>query len=274
MLEVERLVAGYPGLRAVDEVDLEVGTGRVAVIVGPNGCGKSTVLRAVARLHRPESGRVRVDGQDLWSLPPREAARRIALLPQTPQAPEALTVAALARYGRHPHQGLFRQWSGKDAAAVADALAATGLEALADRRLDRLSGGQRQRAWLAMALAQEAPLMLLDEPTSMLDLGHQVEVLELAKGLAGDGRTLVLVLHDLISAARYADHLVAMKEGRVVAAGPPDTVVTPELVHDLYGVDAQVLRAPDDDAPVVVARRGGHTPSTPNQENAHAGSRP
>lgn len=258
MLEIANLVAGYPGLRAVDGVDLNVATGRLTVIVGPNGCGKSTLLRVLARLHRPESGRVAVDGEDLWALSPREAARRIALLPQSPQAPEALTVSALARYGRHPHQGLFRQWSRDDASAVGEALAATGLEDLADRRLDQISGGQRQRAWLAMALAQNAPLMLLDEPTSMLDLGHQVEVLELLKGLSGGGRSLLLVLHDLIAAARYADHLVAMKGGQVIAAGRPETIVTPELVRTLYGVDAEILRAPGDGAPVVVTQRAGH----------------
>lgn len=256
-LTVEALQSSYTGRVAVAGVDLDIAPGRVAAVVGPNGCGKSTLLRSIARLHRPDAGRVLVGGDDVWRLRPREAARRIALLPQSPEAPEAITVQGLVRFGRHPHQGLFRQWSRADEAAVAAALAATGVESLAQRRLDQLSGGQRQRCWVALALAQQAPLMLLDEPTSMLDLGHQVEVLNLVRGLAAGGRTVVMVLHDLGLAARYADTLVAMRDGQVTAAGPPREVVTPALVRQLYDVDADILRAPDDNAPVVVARDRG-----------------
>lgn len=254
-LTVQGLTAGYgPGRPVLDGVDLAVPAGRVVAVVGPNGCGKSTLLRAVARLHRPDAGRVLVGGEDVWRLRPRRAAHRVALLPQSPQAPEAVTVAGLVRYGRHPHQGLFRQWSAEDERRTAHALRATGVEALADRRLDRLSGGQRQRCWLAMVLAQDAPVVLLDEPTSALDLGHAVEVLELVREVASDGRTVVMVLHDLAAAARYADLLVALRDGAVVASGPPREVVDPDLVRALYDVDTDVLPAPADGAPVIVPR--------------------
>ncbi|GAA2082706.1 ABC transporter ATP-binding protein [Streptomyces albiaxialis] len=251
-LTVEKLRAGYPGHLAVDGVDLSVPAGDVVAIVGPNGCGKSTLLRTVARLHQPESGAVRVGDEDVWRLRPRDAARRIALLPQSPQAPEAITVAGLVRYGRHPHQGLFRQWSRDDEDAVAEALEATGTAGLADHRLDHLSGGQRQRCWLAMVLAQRTPIVLLDEPTSALDLGHAVEVLALVREVASAGRTVVMVLHDLASAARYADTLVAMNAGEVAARGPAGEVLTSDLVRTLYGVDADILSAPGDGSPVVV----------------------
>ncbi|MFG3258215.1 ABC transporter ATP-binding protein [Streptomyces sp. NPDC048172] len=251
-LTVENLRAGYPGHLAVDGVDLSVPAGQVVAIVGPNGCGKSTLLRTIARLHQPESGAVRVGDEDVWQLRPRDAARRIALLPQSPQAPEAITVAGLVRYGRHPHQGLFRQWSKEDEDAVTEALDATGTAGLAGHRLDHLSGGQRQRCWLAMVLAQHTPIVLLDEPTSALDLGHAVEVLALVREVASSGRTVVMVLHDLASAARYADTLVAMNSGVVVARGPAREVIAPALVKELYGVDADILSSPSDGSPVVV----------------------
>nr|ASV47075.1 iron-dicitrate transporter ATP-binding subunit [uncultured bacterium] len=255
-LVVENLYVSHPGRVAVDGLDLTVRAGTVTAIVGPNGCGKSTLLRSMARLHRPSGGRILVDGVDLWRLRPRQAARRLALLPQAPQAPEGITVAGLVRYGRHPHQGLFRQWSCDDARIVAAALAATGVADLAERRLDQLSGGQRQRCWLAMVVAQRAPLLLLDEPTGALDLGHQVEVLELVRRLAAAGHGVVVVLHDLSAAARYADVLVAMRDGSVVASGPPRDVVTADLVARLYDIRADVLTAPDDGAPVIVPMVG------------------
>ncbi|KPC81892.1 ABC transporter ATP-binding protein [Streptomyces sp. NRRL S-4] len=253
-LEVTALHAGYPGRPVVQNVGLTVPAGQVVAIVGPNGCGKSTLLRTVARLHRPESGTVRAGGEDIWELSRRRAAHRVALLPQSPRAPEAVTVAGLVRYGRHPQQGLLRQWSREDENAVRDALAATGTTELAAERLDRLSGGQRQRCWLAMVLAQHTPVILLDEPTSALDLGHAVEVLELVREVAATGRTVVMVQHDLAAAARYADLLVAMKDGRVVARGKPEEVVDEALVKELYGVDADILGAPGDGSPVVVPR--------------------
>ncbi|MEW2069680.1 ABC transporter ATP-binding protein [Streptomyces sp. NPDC007346] len=251
-IRVEQLTAGYAGHTAVDRVDLTVGSGQVVAIVGPNGCGKSTLLRSVARLHQPRSGHVFAGGADVWQLRQRDAAHRIALLPQAPQAPEAVTVAGLVRYGRHPHQGLFRQWSHEDEEAVTRALEATGTTGLADRRLDQLSGGQRQRCWLAMALAQETPIVLLDEPTSALDIGHAVEVLDLVREVAAQGRTIVMVVHDLAGAARYADTLVAMRAGRIVASGPPREIVDADLVRELYGIEAEILTATSDGAPVVV----------------------
>ncbi|MFC4158687.1 ABC transporter ATP-binding protein [Chitinimonas lacunae] len=259
-LLVEQVSARHRRHAVLHGVDLTVAPGQVAVIVGPNGCGKSTLLRCIARLHRPEHGTIRIDGDDLWKLSPREAARRLALLPQSPQAPEGMTVSGLVRHGRHPHQGLFRQWSAEDERAVQRALDATGTLDLATRQLDELSGGQRQRCWLAMALAQETPLLLLDEPTSMLDLGHQVEVLSRIRHLAAGGRSVVIVLHDLIAAARYADQLVAMRDGRIVAAGRPREVVTPALVRQLYDIDADVLTAPGDGTPVVVPMAGHPLP--------------
>ncbi|MCH0561767.1 ABC transporter ATP-binding protein [Streptomyces sp. MUM 136J] len=253
-MDVRSLHAGYPGRPVVRGVDLTVPAGRVAAVVGPNGCGKSTLLRTIARLHRPDSGTVRAAGEDVWSLTQRRAAHRIALLPQAPRAPEAITVAGLVRYGRHPHQGLLRQWSRADEQAVREALDATGTAGLAGERLDRLSGGQRQRCWLAMVLAQQTPVVLLDEPTSALDLGHAVEVLELVREVAAAGRTVVMVQHDLAAAARYADTVVAMKDGRVTAQGAPADTVDEALVKDLYGIDADILRAPSDASPVVVPR--------------------
>ncbi|MFC6885951.1 MULTISPECIES: ABC transporter ATP-binding protein [Actinomadura] len=251
-LVVEGVRSGYPGLVAVDGVDLRVPPGRVVAIVGPNGCGKSTLLRGMARIHKPLAGRITVGGHDIWRLRPRQAAHHVTLLPQSPVSPEGITVAGLVAYGRHPHQGLFRQWSREDERIAAESMAATGVTGLAGRRVDQLSGGQRQRCWLAMVLAQQTPVTLLDEPTSALDLGHQVEVLELVRSVARGGRTVVMVLHDIASAARYADVLVAMRSGKVVASGAPKDVVDSALIRELYDVDADILAAPGDGAPLVV----------------------
>ncbi|MDR5867373.1 ABC transporter ATP-binding protein [Halomonas koreensis] len=239
----------------IEDLAVELPPGRVTAIVGPNGCGKSTLLAGLARLHAPDRGAVLLDGRDIRRLPARELARRLALLPQEATAPEGLTVGDLIRFGRQPHQGWLRQWSEEDRQAVAEALAAAGLEALAERPLEALSGGQRQRAWIAMTIAQRTPLLLLDEPTSALDLGHQLEVFELVRRLAADGRTLALVLHDLASACRYADHLVAMRDGRVVAQGPPAEVVTEALVHELYGVACTLVPDPATGAPLLADLR-------------------
>jgi iron complex transport system ATP-binding protein len=250
-LATQRLDVGYDGTTVVRSLDLELPPGRVTAIVGPNGCGKSTLLGALARVHAPQAGAVLLDGRELAALRPRDVARRIGLLPQQAEAPDGLTVRDLVRYGRHPHQGLLRQWTPDDAAAVHRALAAADLLELADRALDTLSGGQRQRAWIAMVVAQETEIVLLDEPTSALDLGHQLEVLDLVHDLAAAGRTVVLVLHDLSTACRHADHLVAMRDGLVVAEGAPAQVVSPQLVRDLYGVEAVVLTDPTAGTPVV-----------------------
>ena len=241
------------GARAVlHDITLDLAPGEVSVIAGPNGCGKSTLLRCIARLHQPSAGRICIGSEDVWAMRGRDSARRVAMLPQAPLTPEAITVAALVRYGRHPHQGLLRQWSQQDELAVQTALRDSGTLALAARPVSELSGGQRQRCWLAMALAQDTPVLLLDEPTSMLDLGHQVEVLDLVRRLARAGRTVVMVLHDLAAAARYGDTLIALHGGRVIASGRPRAVVTPALVRALYGIEADILAAPGDGAPLVV----------------------
>ncbi|MFC5725100.1 ABC transporter ATP-binding protein, partial [Streptomyces gamaensis] len=216
------------------------------VIVGPNACGKSTLLRALSRMLKPAAGRVLLDGQDIASRPAKQVARTLGLLPQSSVAPDGITVADLVARGRYPHQGLLRQWSKEDERVVRESMAATGVDALADRQVDELSGGQRQRVWIAMALAQQTPLLLLDEPTTYLDIAHQIDVLDLCADLhEQQGRTLVAVLHDLNQAARYATHLIAMRDGRVVAEGAPGDIVTAELVEDVFQLKCRVIDDPE-----------------------------
>ncbi len=247
---------GYDDRVVVHDVTLAVPTGRTTAVVGPNGCGKSTLLRGLGRLLRPRGGGVVLDGRDIASLPTKEVARTVGLLPQSPIVPEGVSVLELVERGRHPHLGLLRGWSRHDEAAVAAALERTDLVHLAGIPVDSLSGGQRQRAWIAMVLAQQTPVMLLDEPTSFLDVAHQLDVHDLVRRLCDDeGVTVVMVLHDLAMAARYADHLVAMRDGRVVAEGPPAQVVTPEVIEEVFGVTATVLADPASGAPVVIPRR-------------------
>ena len=243
-LHARGVTLGYGEHVVVDRLELAVPDGAVTAVIGPNGCGKSTLLRALGRLLRPRGGEVLLDGKRIDELPTREVARALGLLPQSPTAPEGITVADLVTRGRHPHQAWFRQWSRGDESVVAEAMEWTGLHGLADRPVDALSGGQRQRVWIAMALAQDTDLLLLDEPTTHLDLAHAVEVLDLVDRLHSRGRTVVMVLHDLNLAARYADHLVAMKDGRVLAAGPPREVLTPELLAEIFGLRAVVLPDP------------------------------
>ncbi|AXG82747.1 ABC transporter ATP-binding protein [Streptomyces paludis] len=252
-LVARALTLAYEDRTVVDGLDLAVPDGRVSVIVGPNACGKSTTLRALGRLLRPKGGSVLLDGAELAKIPTRRIARAIGLLPQSPSAPEAITVADLVARGRQPHQRWWQQWSDDDERAVTDAMARTDVTALADRPVDELSGGQRQRVWIAMALAQETELLLLDEPTTFLDIAHQVEVLDLVRRLNHErARTVVIVLHDLNQAARYADHLIAMKAGRIVAEGPPGEVVTAELVREVFGLAAVVIPDPVTGSPLVV----------------------
>ena len=255
-LETDRLTLAYgAGPSIIEDLDVRIPEGAVTAIIGPNGCGKSTLLRALARLLAPRGGAALLDGQAIHRLPTRVVAQRLGLLPQQAFAPEAITVEDLVRRGRYPHQGYFRPYSRDDEAAVNRALELAGMVELRHRPVDQLSGGQRQRGWLAMVLAQDTPVILLDEPTSMLDLGHQVEVLSLVRDLAAkSGRMVIMVLHDLSAAARYADVLVAMREGRVVAAGPPQEIVDADLVRRLYDIEADVLPAPGSGAPVVVAQ--------------------
>jgi iron complex transport system ATP-binding protein len=255
-LAAESLRLAYDDRVVVDGLDLELTDGSFTAIVGPNGCGKSTLLRALGRLLRPAAGQVLLDGRAIARTPTREVARVLGLLPQAPVAPEGLTVAELVGRGRHPHQSWLRQWSRDDEAVVAEALAWTGLSELADRPVDALSGGQRQRAWISMALAQGTDLLLLDEPTTYLDLSHQIDVLELVGRLHAErGRTVVVVLHDLNLAARYAERLVAMKDGALVASGPPGEVLTEELLADVFDLEARVLPDPVTGTPMVVPVR-------------------
>ncbi len=255
----------------VDGLTLSVPPERITAIVGANACGKSTLLRGLARLLAPATGSVTIDGADIQSLPGREVAKRLGMLPQSPAAPEGLTVGDLVARGRHPHQRWFRQWSPDDERAVVAALRATDTLDLAQRALDELSGGQRQRAWIAMALAQETEVLLLDEPTTFLDLAHQHEVLELLWDLNETrGRTLVLVLHDLNQACRYAHHLVAMRDGAIVAEGKPASVITAEIVREVFGLDVQILSDPQTGTPLVVPVGRGRAPTRPEPEPARA----
>ncbi|MEU7475199.1 ABC transporter ATP-binding protein [Lentzea sp. NPDC042327] len=252
-LEATSLSVGYGERLVVDSLDLAVLGGTVTAVIGPNGCGKSTLLRALGRLLPARSGAVLLDGKAIDSMPTREVARVLGMLPQAPSAPEGLTVADLVARGRHPHQSWYRQWSSDDAAAVDAALEMTGISDLADRTVDELSGGQRQRAWISMALAQGTDLLLLDEPTTYLDLAHQIDVLDLVQELhASMGRTIVMVLHDLNLAARYADHVVAMRGGRIVAQGTPAEVLTEEMLLEVFGLDARVVEDPVAGTPLVV----------------------
>jgi iron complex transport system ATP-binding protein len=244
-VRASRLSLGYRTDRlVVRDLDLDLPTGAVTAVIGPNGCGKSTLLRALARLLAPHSGSVLLDGQDLHRLPTRDVARRLGLLPQAPVTPDGITVRDLVRRGRTPHTSVWRQWSPADQQALERALTTTGMTALADEQVDTLSGGQRQRAWLAMVIAQDTPLLLLDEPTTYLDMAHQLDVLELVRDLHRAGTTVVMVLHDVNQAARYADHLVALRDGTVVAQGEPDDVLTPALVQDVFDVRCSVLTDP------------------------------
>ena len=256
VLTAESLSLAYDKRVVVDGLDLVVPTGRVTAVVGPNGCGKSTLLRGLSRLLPPTQGRVLLDGQVIGELPTKEVARRLGLLPQQPIVPEGITVAELVERGRHPHHGLFRQWSRDDEGVVAAALEMTELVHLARVPVDSLSGGQSQRAWIAMALAQRTPVLLLDEPTSFLDIAHQIDVLELVRDLnAREGTTVVMVMHDLAMAARYADHLVAMSGGEIVAEGAPSEIVTPSVIESVFGIAASVVADPTTGDPVVIPHR-------------------
>ena len=255
LLAARDLSLGYGAARIVDELTVEIAPGAVTAIVGPNACGKSTLLRGLARLLKPTGGQVVLDGTDIARLRTRDVARRLGLLPQSSIAPEGITVADLVTRGRFPHQTMLRQYSRNDERVVAEAMAATGVTGIAGRPVDELSGGQRQRVWVAMVLAQQTPLILLDEPTTFLDIAHQIELLDLFTDLNLDrGRTIVAVLHDLNHACRFADEIIAMKSGSIVAQGDPSTVVTASLVEEVYGLKCRIIADPETGTPLVIPR--------------------
>jgi iron-siderophore transport system ATP-binding protein len=260
-LRALEVTLAYDGNVVARDLSVAIPASGFTAIVGPNACGKSTLLRALVRMLKPRAGSVLLDGAEISSLPTKQVARQLGLLPQSSTAPDGITVADLVARGRHPYQRLLRQWAREDERAVREAMDETDVAELADRLVDELSGGQRQRVWLAMALAQSTPLLLLDEPTTFLDIAHQMEVLDLCARLHGEGRTLVAVLHDLNHACRYATHLIVMSDGGVVVAeGEPAEVMTAELVEQVFGLPCLVVPCPATGAPMVVpAARPGST---------------
>lgn len=272
-LRVEDATIGYDARVISEHLSVAVPQNSFTAIIGPNACGKSTLLRALSRILVPTQGRVVLDGKDVQSYGAKEVARRMGLLPQTSLAPDGIRVADLVARGRFPHQGLFRQWSAQDRAAVAGALAATHTTGLSGRLVDELSGGQRQRVWVAMLLAQQTQIMLLDEPTTFLDISHQYELLEVFRRFHREGRTVVAVLHDLNQAARYATNLIVMKAGQMVATGTPAEVITPALVHQVFGLRCMVVPDPVTGTPAVFplnpepAAGGEHAAASPPKEN-------
>ena len=253
-LIAENLDLAYDQRQIVSDLDVSIPDGKFSIIVGPNACGKSTLLRALARLLPPANGTVLLDGNNIEKMKTKKIAQRLGLLPQSSIAPDGITVAELVSRGRHPHQSFLRQWTDADEAAVLSALQATNTEELSSRLVDELSGGQRQRVWVAMVLAQETSLLLLDEPTTFLDVAYQIELLDLFSQLNHEyGHTLVAVLHDLNQACRYADEIIAMKDGAIIAQGPPETIITSELVHEVFGIECTVIDDPVTGAPMIVA---------------------
>jgi iron complex transport system ATP-binding protein len=260
-LFAEGATIGYDNRVISEELSVSIPDRSFTVIVGANACGKSTLLRALARLIKPSKGRVVLDGQAISSFPAKEVARRLGLLPQTSIAPEGITVADLIARGRYPHQKLLRQWSREDESAVIAAMEATRVTPLSHRLVDELSGGQRQRVWVAMVLAQETPLLLLDEPTTFLDITHQIELLDLMGELnRRNGQTIVAVLHDLNHACRYASHIIAMRDGKVVAEGAPREIITAELVEAVFGLACIIIDDPISHTPLVIPRGSHHLP--------------
>jgi iron complex transport system ATP-binding protein len=259
-IEAKNLSLSYDGSAAIiHELNLHIRRGAITTLVGPNGCGKSTLLRGLSRLLKPSGGHVLLDGQDIHKMRAKDLAKKLGILPQSPVAPEGLTVHELVSQGRYPHQSWFQQWSEEDERIVAEALETTHLTQFADRAVDTLSGGQRQRAWIAMALAQQTDILLLDEPTTYLDLAYQMDVLDLLADMNDEGRTIIMVLHDLNQAARYADTIVALREQEIVAHGTPKQVMTPETILRIFGLHTTVVDDPVTGTPMCVplGRRKG-----------------
>lgn len=275
MLHTEKLTLAYDQAIIIHDMDVAIPRGQITALVGPNGCGKSTLLRGLARLLAPRGGAAYLDGKAIHRMPTRELAKQLGILPQSPVAPEGLTVRELVAQGRYPHQSWFQQWSADDESAVVKALALTGMTDLAERPVDTLSGGQRQRAWIAMTLAQETEVILLDEPTTFLDLAHQIEVLQLLERLnRSEQRTIVMVVHDLNHATRHAHHLIALKNGTVVAAGSPNNVVTPALLRSVFGVEGTVIPDPRTGVPLCIAYALAQWEIVHSEENAIVSAMP
>jgi len=254
-LRADNVTLRYDERAISQNLSVSIPNGAFTAVVGPNACGKSTLLRALSRLLAPSVGQVILDGQSIADFPAKEVARRLGLLPQSSIAPEGITVADLVARGRYPHQTFFRQWARADENAVVDAMEATHVTELSGRPVGELSGGQRQRVWVAMALAQETPILLLDEPTTFLDIAHQIELLDLLADLNRQDRTIVAVLHDLNHACRYASHLVAMKDGAIIAEGKPTEIVTEQLVEQVFGLPAVIIPDPVSGTPLIVPKR-------------------
>ena len=259
MIDVNNLSLTYDGSNIIIQgLDMTIHEKSITALVGPNGCGKSTLLRGISRLLKPTTGTVHLEGQRIHAMKARDLAKQLGILPQSPTAPEGLTVHELVTQGRYPHQSWFQQWSREDERIVQEALQITNLTMMADRPVDTLSGGQRQRAWIAMALAQQTQVLLLDEPTTYLDMAYQMDVLDLLDDLNEQGRTIVMVLHDLNHAARYADHIVALRGGQIVVQGSPEQVMTAENIRQVFGLHAQIATDPVAGTPmcIPIGRRG------------------
>lgn len=257
--QAEQLVAGYDHKTVIHGIDLVIPSNKISVIIGANGCGKSTLLKTLARLIKPISGQITVDGKPISKIPPKKLARVVGMLPQSPIVPEGISVADLVGRGRFPHQSMFRGWSRKDYEAVAEAMDIMNITEFANHDIDELSGGQRQRVWIAMALAQQTDILFLDEPTTFLDITYQVEILDLLTDLnRKHGTTIMMVLHDINLSARYADHIFAMHEGKLVAEGTPSEVITSTMVKDIFGLNCTVIQDPLCGSPMVVPRGRHH----------------
>ncbi|WP_129690003.1 ABC transporter ATP-binding protein [Gottfriedia acidiceleris] len=251
-LWTENITIKYDNRVISRNLSVQIPDGSFTVIVGPNGCGKSTLLRTLSNLLKPSEGQILLDGEAITSYKSKEVARKLGLLPQSSTAPDGITVANLIAHGRYPYQSLIRQWTDEDEAAVMSAMELTNTSDLSHRYVDELSGGQRQRVWVAMVLAQQTPMLLLDEPTTYLDIAHQIELLELFKDLNQQGNTLVAVLHDLNHAARYADNIIAMKDGQVIAQGDPREIITAKLVEEVFGLKCIIIDDPIANTPLVI----------------------
>ncbi|WP_339172954.1 ABC transporter ATP-binding protein [Solibacillus sp. FSL R5-0691] len=260
--QTENLVAGYDNKAILQGVSLAIPSNKISIIIGSNGCGKSTLLKTMARLIKPISGQVLLDDKSINKIPPKQLARVLGLLPQSPIVPEGITVADLVGRGRFPHQSFLKGWSTADYEAVAEAMEMMNITELADSHIDELSGGQRQRVWIAMALAQQTDILFLDEPTTYLDITYQVEILDLLTDLnRKHGTTIVMVLHDINLSARYADYIFALHKGRLVSEGTPANVITSELIKDIFNLNCVVTQDPVSDSPSVVPIGRHHSKS-------------